>query len=134
LFADSWGRLCEGSSPIPREVSPSLLNALDGISSHEGRLLMMTTNRIKHLHPTLIRTGRTDKKIEIPNANKDGIFRLFCMAFKQSGSRYPLSGKPVEDDETVERYAREFSSQVPEREFSPAEYNYFCWNIDAQLV
>ena len=48
-----------------------LLNALDGVSSHEGRLLMMTTNHLDHLDRALIRAGCVDKKIELPNADKD---------------------------------------------------------------
>ncbi|KAK0703077.1 hypothetical protein B0T26DRAFT_598248, partial [Lasiosphaeria miniovina] len=48
-----------------------LLNALDGVASQEGRVLMMTTNYIEHLDPALIRAGRADQKIELPNANKD---------------------------------------------------------------
>lgn len=102
-----------------------LLNALDGISSNEGRLLMMTTNHIYHLDPALIRAGRADKKIELPHADKDVIFRLFCMVFKQSEGGILYPGKPVEDDETVEQCAREFSEKVPEREFSPAEIQSF---------
>jgi chaperone BCS1 len=102
-----------------------LLNALDGISSYEGRLLMMTTNHIDHLDLALIRAGRADKKIELPYADKEMIFRLFCMVFKQSECDILDPGKPAEDDETVEECARELSEKVPEREFSPAEIQSF---------
>ncbi|KAH7007846.1 P-loop containing nucleoside triphosphate hydrolase protein, partial [Microdochium trichocladiopsis] len=53
-----------------------LLNALDGVSSHEGRLLIMTTDDLDHLDQALIRASRVDKKIERPNADKDVMFRL----------------------------------------------------------
>jgi ATP-dependent 26S proteasome regulatory subunit len=43
---------------------------------------MMTTNHIDHLDPALIRAGRAGKKIELPHANEDAIFRLFSMVFR----------------------------------------------------
>lgn len=101
-----------------------LLNALDGVSSHEGRLLMITTNHLDHLDRALIRAGRVDKKIELPNADKDMMFRLFCMIFKQSEGDILDPKQPVED-EAVEHYAREFATKIPEREFSPAEIQSF---------
>ncbi|KAK0716738.1 P-loop containing nucleoside triphosphate hydrolase protein, partial [Lasiosphaeria miniovina] len=106
----------EGKLPLS-----NLLNALDGISSHEGRLLMMTTNHIDYLDPALIRAGRTDKRIELPHADKDVMFRLFCMVFKRSTSDIQDPGKPTEDDAAIEKYAHEFVGKLPELEFSPAE-------------
>ncbi|KAJ9137650.1 hypothetical protein NKR23_g8937 [Pleurostoma richardsiae] len=102
-----------------------LLNALDGISSNEGRLLLMTTNHIEHLDPALIRAGRADKKIVLPRADKDVTFRIFCMVFKQSEGDILDPGKSAEDDQTVERWAHEFSRKIPEWEFSPAEIQSF---------
>jgi ATP-dependent 26S proteasome regulatory subunit len=37
-----------------------LLNALDGVRSQEGRILMMTTNHREKLDPALLRPGRAD--------------------------------------------------------------------------
>ncbi|KAL2165626.1 hypothetical protein VTG60DRAFT_4090 [Thermothelomyces hinnuleus] len=115
------------SQPRSQEKLPlsDLLNALDGVSAQEGRLLMMTTNHMDHLYQALIRAGRVDKKIELPNADKDVTLRLFCMIFKQLEGDIPDPEQPAEDDETVERYAREFASKIPEWEFSPAEIQSF---------
>ena len=41
-----------------------LLNALDGVSAQEGRLLFATTNRYQSLDPALIRPGRMDIHVE----------------------------------------------------------------------
>jgi mitochondrial chaperone BCS1 len=101
------------------------LNALDGVSSHEGRVLIMTTNHIEHLDAALIRAGRADRKVELPYADKDVIARLFCMVFKQSADDIRHLERPVEDDETVERLANEFTSKVSEWELSPAEIQSF---------
>ncbi|KAK4151938.1 putative mitochondrial chaperone BCS1-A [Chaetomidium leptoderma] len=98
-----------------------LLNTLDGVSAQEGRLLMMTTNHLDHLDRALIRAGRVDKKIELPNADKDMMFQLFCMIFKRAEGDILDPKQLAQDDETVEGFAREFAAEVPEREFSPAE-------------
>jgi hypothetical protein len=62
-----------------------------------------------------------DKKIGLPNADKDVMFRLFCMVFKRLEGAIVDPEQPAEDDETVERYAGEFAREIPEGEFSPAE-------------
>ncbi len=52
--------------PASGKVSLSaILNAIDGVASQEGRILIMTTNHITRLDEALIRPGRVDKKIEL---------------------------------------------------------------------
>lgn len=41
------------------------LNALDGVTASEGRVVLMTTNHIEKLDPALVRPGRVDVKMEI---------------------------------------------------------------------
>jgi len=89
-----------------------LLNALDGVGSQEGRLLIMTTNYIERLDDALIRPGRVDRKVEFRLADKDIIGQLFRMVFK---------GPDGNDDKNVERLADDFAGRVPESEFSPAK-------------
>lgn len=102
-----------------------LLNALDGVSAQEGRLLIMTTNHKEHLDDALIRAGRADVKVELPNADKEVIARIFCMVFKSLKDDMPGTKGPADDNETVEQLATEFASKVPEGEFSPAEIQSF---------
>lgn len=85
-----------------------LLNALDGVSLHEGRILM-TTNHIDRLEAALIRAGRADRKVKLPNADKDVTSQLFRMVFKQ-----------LTTDSKFEGLANEFAGKVPALEFSPA--------------
>jgi mitochondrial chaperone BCS1 len=47
-----------------------LLNALDGVRSQEGRILIMTTNHKDKLDPALLRPGRADRCIELGNAKE----------------------------------------------------------------
>ena len=48
-----------------------LLNALDGVSSRDGRVLFLTTNHPERLDPALLRPGRVDRKIELGYATPD---------------------------------------------------------------
>jgi chaperone BCS1 len=59
------------------------LNALDGISAHEGRLLFMTTNYKEKLDVALIRPGRVDKEFYLGNATKNQAERLFLRFFPE---------------------------------------------------
>jgi len=65
-----------------RQVSFSgLLNALDGVRSQEGRILVMSTNHRERLDPALIRPGRCDMHVELCNATYTIISQLFLKFF-----------------------------------------------------
>jgi chaperone BCS1 len=64
-----------------------LLNAIDGILAQDGRVLFMTTNHREKLDPALIRPGRADVQVEIPNAGADQARRLFTRFYPQACSR-----------------------------------------------
>lgn len=46
-----------------------VLNALDGLLNHHGRIIIITTNHIEKLDSALLRAGRFDISIEIPLLN-----------------------------------------------------------------
>jgi hypothetical protein len=60
-----------------------LLNQLDGFDAHADVKVILATNHIESLDPTLLRPGRIDHKIEFPLPDiktKWGIFRsLYCI-------------------------------------------------------
>ena len=58
------------SDKSSRVTLSGLLNALDGISAQEGRLLFATTNRYQALDPALIRPGRMDLHVEFRLASQ----------------------------------------------------------------
>jgi chaperone BCS1 len=58
-----------------------LLNAIDGVASHEGRVLIMTTNFPEKLDDALIRPGRVDMKIEFRLASREQIRELFIRMY-----------------------------------------------------
>lgn len=80
----------------------SMLNMLDGITSSEGRLVFMTTNHPDKLDPALIRPGRVDLHIELPNPTPYQIARLYDRFFPDNG------------------YAADFSTLVCEKDISMA--------------
>lgn len=96
-----------------------LLNVLDGVSSQEGRILIMTTNHIEHLDEALIRPGRSDKKVQFKLADQNISTQLFHTVFKQSPNQKQRNEEY--DDKTIEGLARDFARKMPEQVFSPAE-------------
>lgn len=54
-----------------------LLNAIDGVSSSEGRLLIMTTNSPEVLDPALVRSGRVDRWEKLGLSGVDEAVRMF---------------------------------------------------------
>lgn len=74
-----------------------LLNAIDGVASAEGRIMIMTTNHIERLDPALIRPGRADVKVFLDNASVEQARRLFEQFFPEH--RHLASGfaEQIED-------------------------------------
>lgn len=58
-----------------------LLNAIDGVASHEGRVLVMTTNFPEKLDDALIRPGRIDMKVSFTMATHYQIYELFTRMY-----------------------------------------------------
>jgi chaperone BCS1 len=79
-----------------------LLNALDGVSSRDGRVLFLTTNHPERLDAALIRPGRVDRKIELGYSTRDQARRLFLWFYRGCGI----------DPEELEGLAELFAAQV----------------------
>lgn len=58
-----------------------LLNAIDGVASHEGRVLVMTSNFPDKLDDALIRPGRIDMRIDFTKATRSQIVELFTRMY-----------------------------------------------------
>ncbi len=70
-----------------------LLNAIDGVASHEGRVLVMTTNFPDKLDDALIRPGRIDMKIPFTNATKAQITELFTRMYSPDAPKSSIPEK-----------------------------------------
>lgn len=57
-----------------------ILNAIDGVASTEGRILIATTNHVDKLDPAVVRPGRFDLKVEVGYLN-DMTFREYLSLF-----------------------------------------------------
>lgn len=85
-----------------------LLNAIDGVASHEGRVLIMTTNKPEALDDALIRPGRVDLQVAFTNATQEQARELFERMYEADSKRKPaaapqppaMNGKPVANGHT----------------------------------
>ncbi|KAF5006779.1 hypothetical protein FDECE_6867 [Fusarium decemcellulare] len=127
-----------------------LLNAIDGVASHEGRVLIMTTNKPESLDEALIRPGRVDVQVGFKNATSIQATELFYRMYEvartkpvpmakthpspkpaaTNGTIYGMadSGKFAERDlsnEELRGVSEEFGRLIPEDMFSPAEIQGF---------
>lgn len=78
-----------------------LLNAIDGVASQEGRVLIMTTNYPEKLDDALMRPGRVDMKIEFTLASREQIrelfLRMYCVDSREA-ARMPTNLKQLMPD------------------------------------
>lgn len=78
---DSVSLVRKGSVTIP-----GLLNALDGLSSSNGRIIFMTSNHNMDLK-AINRPGRIDYKIEFNEMDRDQIYRILERFYPQLSSK-----------------------------------------------
>ena len=139
----------------PDSISLSgLLNAIDGVASHEGRVLILTTNKPESLDEALVRPGRVDRQVAFANATSEQAGELFHRMYERRRALHrpqPTSGAAAEKQnpgsavernvqnqlaygdvdekavtpEELKDIAREFGNTVPSRAFSPAEIQGF---------
>ncbi|OBS21681.1 hypothetical protein FPOA_08017 [Fusarium poae] len=124
-----------------------LLNAIDGVASHEGRILIMTTNKPESLDDALIRPGRVDVQVGFKNATSEQATELFYRMYEVSRTKpMPISktgamapkaqngsihgavdnkGSATDVDDDLEETSKEFGNLIPEDMLSPAEIQGF---------
>lgn len=101
------GRAGKKSVTLDSISLSGLLNAIDGVASHEGRVLIMTTNKPESLDEALIRPGRVDVQVAFENASATQASELFYRMYEASSGRarhqkaaaaaQPTSGHARED-------------------------------------
>lgn len=94
----------DGSNKTESMTLSGFLNAIDGVASSEGQIVVMTTNYKDKLDSAVIRPGRTDVKVKLGNATKSQAKRIFLRFF------------PGEDD-----LAAVFSCRITDGKHSMAE-------------
>lgn len=68
-------------APLSSVTFSGLLNALDGVASGEGHLLIMTTNHPEMLDPALVRPGRADVHVLVGDPDESQLRRMFLRFF-----------------------------------------------------
>ncbi|KAJ4347749.1 hypothetical protein N0V95_005151 [Ascochyta clinopodiicola] len=136
---------CEPPGPRKSLISlAGLLNVIDGVASHEGRVLIMTTNRPEALDEALTRPGRVDLRIAFSLATHVQIKEIFMRMYgtddnaQKSTRRVARKNTQDEDNNDIEdllfdtattetfsrdklkEMAQEFADKLPEGKFSPA--------------
>lgn len=86
------GRESTANDSYTRLSFSGFLNAVDGITCSDGRLLILTTNHPEKLDEALVRAGRIDRKVEIGNATCDQAHRLFLRFFDSRDQATRFSG------------------------------------------
>ncbi|KAL5348038.1 hypothetical protein ACLOAV_006518 [Pseudogymnoascus australis] len=86
-----------GTPPAGRISLSALLNVLDGVSSQEGRILIMTTNHIDKLDEALIRPGRVDMTIKFQLSDAAMMKTLFTSIFTTLEGDYPQAKTTLRD-------------------------------------
>lgn len=97
-----------------------LLNAIDGVCSPEGRILIMTTNAPESLDKALVRPGRIDMHVEFELPSREELRELFVSMY----SDIDENGQPtVQRDiglENLTEMANLFAQALPEKTLSMA--------------
>ena len=65
---------------IQKQIFGNMLNALDGITSGEGKIIVMSTNHIEKFSDAFLRPGRVDIKLEIGPIDVE-VFRKYVHDF-----------------------------------------------------
>lgn len=109
-----------------------LLNVLDGVASQEGRIVLMTSNVAHKLDRALVRPGRIDKMIFLGNISQQSAKGMFERMYRPHPSvDVSLVEKNLEllrDEKEFDRLADDFSSQVPNEIFTPAQLQGYLLN------
>ena len=110
----------------------ALLNAIDGVASHEGRILVMTTNAPDCLDPALVRPGRVDMQIhfELPSRSESKELFLSMYSDDIGDSDSGLLSPPIPSqtangkarrDNTKSRTDETKEKKVSDLDFTPTE-------------
>lgn len=107
------------SSRAKKCTFSGLLNVIDGIGSHEGRIILMTTNFIDRLDPALIRPGRIDKRVYLGKLGQRAAKEMFLRLFEaDEGTSETATSRDVEK---LDSLAEDFSRKLPAEMFTPAQ-------------
>lgn len=113
-----------------RVTLSGLLNVLDGVTSQEGRIVLMTSNIAEKLDEALVRPGRIDKMIFMGNIHGEAAEEMFLRMYAPDQNESSNTAEPCADisKEELEKLASEFRSKTPDDAFTPAQLQGYLLN------
>ncbi|KAH0323319.1 P-loop containing nucleoside triphosphate hydrolase protein, partial [Aureobasidium melanogenum] len=130
------------NEPTSKISLSGLLNVIDGVATHEGRILIMTTNHPEKLDPALVRAGRVDMQIRFSYATTPQIRSLFLRMYTEDNiptvtTKTFLSKLGIKKDaegitgvehgeamltqDELEALSTRFADKLPEGRFAPSD-------------
>ncbi|KAI6482731.1 hypothetical protein MCOR11_010876 [Pyricularia oryzae] len=124
---------------FPHNAFQLYFHTIDGVAAHEGRILIMTTNKPEILDEALIRPGRVDLQVAFGNATQRQASELFKRLYsteqnvKSSQCLNQLDATDKKDDletsitdaDELIKMATEFGSKIVSDQMLPAEIQGF---------
>lgn len=111
--------LSEGClQPVPPITLSGFLNAIDGVATPEGPIMIFTTNDPEALDPAVLRPGRVDKAVKIGLADRSQIQSIFVRIYSSKSTSKSVGG-------VIESKAQIFADKVRNRSLSPASIQGF---------
>ncbi|KAJ4293593.1 hypothetical protein N0V90_008876 [Kalmusia sp. IMI 367209] len=118
---EALSKLSGGMSGLKSLISLSgLLNTIDGAASHEGRVLIMTTNHPENLDPALIRPGRVDLQVQFTLATRSqtrDIFKRMYWTERDHKAPSSSSSPPKSSSKSDKLATTKLSSTREDEEF-----------------
>ncbi|CAI4213479.1 unnamed protein product [Parascedosporium putredinis] len=115
------------STPTSNCTLSGLLNVLDGVSSQEGRIVIMTTNRPEALDSALVRPGRVDMKVRLGNIGRPAATEMFLRMFSPDLGCAPLAGP-----DEMNALAARFAEEIPDDAVTPSQLQgFFQMHLDS---
>lgn len=107
-----------------------LLNVLDGVTSQEGRIVLMTSNIADKLDEALVRPGRIDKMIFMGNIYGEAAEEMFLRMYAPDKNDAPNSAEPCADlaESDLKKLAADFRIKIPDNVFTPAQLQGYLLN------
>ncbi|KAJ5591443.1 uncharacterized protein N7459_001812 [Penicillium hispanicum] len=125
-----------------------LLNIVDGVAAHEGRVLIMTTNASEKLDHALLRPDRVDFQVEFGRAGALGLQEHFLLIFMEPAVKHVMGdldscrrmipySSPASSEWTrnfIGHLSTRFAASVPPDRYTAVEVQNYLWQYCSRPV
>jgi len=97
-----------------------------GVASHEGRILVMTTNHPQKLDEALVRPGRVDFQVTFARCNRYQTKEIFKRMYSESANFSDnVTTEGIPECKELDALAQSFADHIENDMFSPADIQGF---------